>query len=166
MELLEASYLDTVAILGTTFIGFSAIVMLLRQTLGRKLRPFDVLFAHVYMEFGLLISAGALLPPLLAFWHLAPTTVWRLSGALIGVPLLAMAVTYPARRRRATGDPTPFYVRLNVSLLAVFGIVLLTASAGMLRDQTAAALVSVLTASLIFSVGTWLRALSLVPRAR
>lgn len=167
MELPEASYLDTVAILGTTFIGFSAIVMLLRQTLGRKLRAFDVLFAHVYMEFGLLITIGALLPLLLAFWHLAPATVWRLSGAAIGIALLAMAATYPARRRRATGEPTPAYVRVNVSLLALFGIVLLVAATGLLRDQTAAAFMSVLTAFLIFSVSTWLRALSLilVPRS-
>jgi hypothetical protein len=51
-------------------IGFSAIVMLLRQSLGRKLRPFDALFAHVYMEFGLIVSVGAMLPPLFALWNL------------------------------------------------------------------------------------------------
>src|SRR5438128_2336194 len=37
------SYLYTMAILGMTFIGFSAIVMLLRQTLGSHLRAFDAL---------------------------------------------------------------------------------------------------------------------------
>ena len=49
----------------------------------------------------------------------------------------------------------------------VLVIVLLVAATGILRDQTAAAFMSVLTAFLIFSVGTWLRALSLilVPRS-
>jgi hypothetical protein len=37
MELPGAPFLYTMGILGMTFIGFSAIVMLLRQTLGRKL---------------------------------------------------------------------------------------------------------------------------------
>jgi hypothetical protein len=64
MEMAESGYLYTVAILGMTFIGFSALVMLLRQTVGLKLRPFDALFAYAYMEFGLIISMGALLPPL------------------------------------------------------------------------------------------------------
>jgi len=62
MELAGAPFLHTMGILGMTFIGFSAIVMLLRQTLGRRLRPFDALFAHVYMEFGLVVSVGAMLP--------------------------------------------------------------------------------------------------------
>jgi hypothetical protein len=59
MEMAESGYFYTVAILGMTFIGFSAIVMLLRQTVGLKLRAFDALFAHVHMEFGLIISMGA-----------------------------------------------------------------------------------------------------------
>jgi len=47
MEWSGTSYLYTLAILGMTFIGFSAIVMLLRQTLGGPLRAFDALFARV-----------------------------------------------------------------------------------------------------------------------
>ena len=72
MEMAKSGYLYTVAILGMTFISFSAIVMLLRQTVELKLRPFDTLFAHVYMEFGLIISAGAMLPPLIKFWEVDP----------------------------------------------------------------------------------------------
>jgi len=68
MDISGSAYLYTVAVLGMTFIGFSAIVMMLRQTLGLTLRPFDILVAHIYMEFGLIISVGALLPPLLAAW--------------------------------------------------------------------------------------------------
>src|SRR5207247_8552037 len=80
------SYLYTMAILGMTFIGFSAIVMLLRQTLGSHLRAFDALFARVYMEFGLIVSIGAMLPPLLMFWELPPAAVWRVSSSLVGSP--------------------------------------------------------------------------------
>jgi hypothetical protein len=168
MELPGTSYLYTVAILGMTFIGFSVIVMLLRQTLGRKLRAFDALFAHVYMEFGLIISMGAMLPPLLMFWELPPAIVWRASSGLVGIPLLVFAVTYPARRRAASGEPTPLYVRVNVSFVFIVSLAFLITAAGVLNERSGAMFLSALTLFLIFAVGTWLRALSLilVPRSR
>jgi hypothetical protein len=110
MEMAESGYLYTVAILGMTFIGLSAIVMLLRQTVGLKLRPFDALFAHVYMEFGSIISMGALLPPLVRFWEASPQMVWQISSALVGIPLLLFGLTFPARRQAAYGEHTPLYV--------------------------------------------------------
>ena len=58
MEVTGATYLYTVAVIGITFIGFSAIVMMLRQTSGEQSRPLDILVAHIYMEFGLIISVG------------------------------------------------------------------------------------------------------------
>jgi hypothetical protein len=162
MELAGTSHLYTVAILGMTFIGFSAIVMLLRQTSGRKLRAFDVLFAHVYMEFGLLISMGAMLPSLLMFWELPPATVWRVSSAVVGIPLLLFGLTYPARRRAASGEPTPLYVRVNVSFVLLVSLTLLVVAAGALPERSAAVFLSALTVFLIFAVGTWLRALNLI----
>ncbi len=162
MEMAESGYLYTVAILGMTFIGFSAIVMLLRQTVGLKLRPFDALFAHVYMEFGLIISVGALLPPLVRFWEAGPLMVWQVSSALVGIPLLLFGLTYPSRRRTASGEPTPRYVQVNVSIVISISIVLLTNATGMLQGRAAAVFLSALTAFMIFAVGTWLRALNLI----
>jgi hypothetical protein len=156
------SFLYTMAILGMTFIGFSAIVMLLRQTLGRKLRPFDALFAHVYMEFGLIISVGAMLPPLLMFWGLSPSMVWGVSSGLVGMPLLLFGLTYPARRRAASGEPTPLYVRVNVSIVLLISLALLANATGVFHERSAAVFMSALTLFLTFAVGTWLRALNLI----
>jgi hypothetical protein len=161
MELPGTSFLYTMAILGMTFIGFSAIVMLLRQTLGRKLRAFDVLFAHVYMEFGLIVVMGSMVPPLLMFWGLTPTVVWRVSSGVVGIPLLAFGLTYPARRRAASGEPTPLYVRLNVSIVLMISLALLATAGGALHERSDAVFLTALTAFLIFAVGTWLRVLSL-----
>jgi len=168
MEFPGASFLYTMAILGMTFIGFSAIVMLLRQTLGRRLRAFDALFAHVYMEFGLIISVGAMLPPLLAFWELTPTMIWQVSSGLVGIPLLVFALTYPARRRAAAGEPTPMYVRVNVSIVFLISLTFLVAATGVLHERVGAVFLSALTVFLLFAVGTWLRALNLilVPKSR
>lgn len=162
MEMAESGYLYTVAILGMTFIGFSAIVMLLRQTVGLKLRPFDALFAHVYMEFGLIISVGAMLPPLVRFWEASPSMVWQISSGLVGIPLLLFGLTYPARRRAASGERTPLYVRINVSIVILISLALLTNASGVLQGRAAAVFLSALTAFMIFAVGTWLRALNLI----
>jgi len=157
-----AGYLYTVAVLGMTFIGFSASVMLVRQTLGRRLRAFDALFARVYMEFGLLVSVGALLPPLLASWDLPPPAVWRAASALIGLPLLAFALTYPARRRAASHEPTPLYVRLNVLFLVLLSLTFLAVATGVAAQRSGALFMSALTLFMLFSVGTWLRAFGLL----
>ncbi|THD79193.1 MAG: hypothetical protein E7812_08915 [Phenylobacterium sp.] len=162
MELPEVSYLYTVALIGMTFIGFSVIVMLLRQTVGRKLRTFDALFAHVYMEFGLIVTVAALLPPLLVFWGLPPALVWRASAGLVAIPIILFGLTYPSRRRKAAGEPTPLYVWVNVALVLLMGLIFLATSTGLWPMRSAALFLSALTAFLVFSVGTWLRALSLV----
>src|SRR4029077_3916249 len=88
----SSEYLYTLALLGMTFMGFAAIVMLLRQTLGGHVRAFDVLFARVYMEFAVIVVMGAMLPPLLTFWALPTGAVWCLSSGLVAAPLLAIAL--------------------------------------------------------------------------
>ena len=100
MELPGAIYLYTLATLAMTFIGFSAIVMIVRQTLGHKLSRLDVLIARVYMGFGLMISASALLPPLLMTWKLSLPTIWRVSSALACLPPLVYALTALFEDRR------------------------------------------------------------------
>lgn len=162
MDISGSAYLYTVAVLGMTFIGFSAIVMMLRQTLGLTLRPFDILIAHVYMEFGLIISVGALLPPLLAAWGLRPQAVWQVSSALLSAPLLLIGLTYPARRRATSGEAMPWYTRLNIATIIAIGVVLGVNASGLIRQRADAVFVTALTAFMTFAVATWLRALSIM----
>ena len=162
MESPTTSYLYTMAILGMSFMGFAAVVMLLRQTLGSHLRAFDTLFARVYMEFGLIATIGAMLPPLLMFWELPPEAVWRVSSSLLGVALLTFTVTYPARRRAASSEPTPRYVRTNLSILFVISLTLLLAAIGVLHERAGRIFLTALTVFLTFAVGTWLRTLKLI----
>jgi hypothetical protein len=167
MESPGTSYLYTLALLGMTFMGFAAIVMLLRQTLGSHLRPFDTLFARVYMEFAVIVSMGAMLPPLLMFWDLPTGAVWRLSSGLVGTLLLWIGLSYPARRRAVTGEPTPRYVRLNVAIILSISLTFMIAATGMLHERSGPAFLVALTAFLTFVLVAWLRALSiiLVPEA-
>jgi len=162
MESPATSYLYTMAILGMSFMGFAAVVMLLRQTLGSDLRAFDALFARVYMEFGLIATIGSMLPPLLMFWELPPAAVWRVSSGLLGISLLAFTVTYPTRRRTASGEPTPLYVRVNLSILFLISLTLLLEASGVLHERSGRIFLTALTVFLTFAVGTWLRALKLI----
>jgi hypothetical protein len=162
MESPETAYLYTIALLGITFMGFAAIVMLLRQTLGGHLRAFDALFARVYMEFAVIVTIGAMLPPLLMLWDLPTGAVWRLSSAFVGIPLLWIALGYPARRRGATGEPTPRYVRVNVTILVLISLTLLITATGVLHERSGPAFVAALTAFLTSVLVAWLRALSIL----
>ena len=74
---------------------------------------------------------------------------------------------YPARRRATTGEPTPRYVRVNVTIILLIGLTLLIAATGMLHERSGPALLAALTAFLTMVLVAWLRAMSmiLVPEA-
>ncbi len=162
MEVTGAAYLYTIAVIGITFIGFSAIVMMLRQTSGQSLQRFDILIAHVYMEFGLIVSVGSLLPPLFSFWGLGPQMVWRVSSVLVGASLLLFSLTYPPRRRKAIRESLPRYTKINVAVIISLGAVFVGNAGGIVQEQMPAIYLSALTMFMTFTVASWLRALSII----
>jgi len=162
MEVTGAAYLYTIAVIGITFIGFSAIVMMLRQTSGQSLQRFDILIAHVYMEFGLIVTVGSLLPPLFSFWGLGSQMVWRASSAVLGLSLLAFSLTYPRRRREAVRESLPRYTKTNIAVIILIGAILVGNACGIVQDQMPAVYLSAVTAFMAFAVASWLRALSII----
>ncbi len=162
MEVTGAAYLYTIAVIGITFIGFSAIVMMLRQTSGQSLQRFDILIAHVYMEFGLIVSVGSLLPPLFSFWGLGPQMVWRVSSVLVDASLLLFSLTYPPRRRKAIRESLPWYTKINIAVIILLGVVFVGNAGGIVQEQMPAVYLSALTVFMTFTVASWLRALSII----
>jgi len=162
MEITGAAYLYTIAAIGITFIGFSAIVMMLRQTSGQSLERFDILIAHVYMEFGLIVTVGSLLPPLFSFWKLDPQTVWRLSSALVGVALLLFCLTYRRRRREALRESLPWYTKMNIAVIVLIGVIFVGNASGIVQERMPAIYLSAMTAFMTFAIASWLRALSII----
>ena len=162
MEVTGAAYLYTIAVISITFIGFSAIVMMLRQTSGQSLQRFDILIAHVYMEFGLIVSVGSLLPPLFSFWGLGSETVWRVSSVLVGASLLLFSLTYPPRRRKAIRESLPWYTKINIAVIILLGVVFVGNAGGIVQEQIPAVYLSALTVFMTFTVASWLRALSII----
>ena len=81
---------------------------------------------------------------------------------LVGIPLLFLGVTYPVRHRSASGEHTPFYVRVNVSIVILISVALLLTALGIFHEKSPAMFTSALTGFLTFAVAAWLQALNLV----
>jgi len=84
MELPNSAYLYTLALIAVGFVGFSAIVLILRQTAGAALSPLDTIVARLFMTRGFTVTYLSLLPMLLAAFDLNQSEVWRISSALCG----------------------------------------------------------------------------------
>ena len=110
MELPGTPYLYTLATLMVTFAGFSALLLIIRQTAGGHLSPLDRFLTRTVVGNLLVLIAGALLPPLLQLFGLPEPLIWRAAALLFGLPYLAILLTFPKRRLAVTGHPTPPFV--------------------------------------------------------
>jgi hypothetical protein len=100
---LTLSYLYTLAALSVTFVGFSSLVIVLRQTMGGEMSKLDIFITRTFIQVGFLVAAGAMLPGLLTQFQSPQESTWRLSSAVTAVPVLFFACTYPARRKGVSG---------------------------------------------------------------
>jgi len=108
MEIKGAAFLYTLATLMVTFAGFSALLFVIRQAAGAKLSLLDRFIVRNIMTYAFVLTAAALLPALLAFFDMGEDQIWRISGLLFALPMLALQVSYPLRRRRVVGSMPPF----------------------------------------------------------
>ena len=60
-----STYLYNLSLVSITFAAVSALVMLMRQTMGGKLSKFDVYLVTSYVSGAIAVTIVALLPPLL-----------------------------------------------------------------------------------------------------
>src|SRR5215469_7608202 len=77
MELPGANYLYALATVSVTFVGFSALLLVFRETIGGRMTGYDSYFTLSFMQAGFIVAAGGLLPQLLAFYEMSHTSVWR-----------------------------------------------------------------------------------------
>jgi hypothetical protein len=160
MELLGSSYLYTLAALSVTFVGFSALVIVLRQTFGGALSKLDVLITRIFIQLGFLVAASAMLPPLFALFGLRQDLIWRTCSLCTAIPSFLFAVTYPARRRAASGVPTPLAIKVDVFLLAFAALVLAANGLGFAFEPGPGPFAGALTGILFISGWAYLQALN------
>jgi hypothetical protein len=127
MEVKGATFLYTMAGLMITFAGFSALLFGLRQAAGAKLSMLDRYLAKTVMMYIFVLTAGALLPPLLALYDIQEKSNWRASAILFAPPMLALQASYPWRRRKAVGEGPPPAI---FAVFVVFGSAVTLAALG------------------------------------
>jgi hypothetical protein len=122
MELSGSGYLYTLATLAMTFAGFCAIVIVLRQSIGKEIAGFHVVLTRLYLEAGLWAAAFAMLPALLAICGLPHETACQASSAIIAIVMVTYGATYPARRRAMMVEPLPRARWMSVAGMSAFVI--------------------------------------------
>ena len=162
MEIKGAIVLYTLAGLMVTFAGFSALLLALRPAVGAKLSLLDRYLAKTVMSYIFVLTAGALLPPLLALYDIPEKWIWRDSGLVFALPMLFLQVTYPLRRRKAVGKGPP------PAVFAVFVVVGSTVTLAMLAyvleglHYGAAAYITALTIDFFTVIFGYLMALDVI----
>src|SRR5579871_332547 len=107
MEVKGATLLYALAALMITFAGFSTLLLTLRPATGARLSLLDRFLAKTVMTYVFVLTAGALLPILIGMYDVQEDLVWRGSSLIFALPMLALQVTYPHRRRKEIGKGPP-----------------------------------------------------------
>ena len=87
----------------------------------------DRYLARTVMTYVFFLTAGALLPLLLALYDIPEKWLWRVASVLFALPMLSLQVTYPLRRRRVVGSGPPFPI---MAVLVVLGSLVTLATLG------------------------------------
>jgi hypothetical protein len=124
MDLPGSTYLATLAIVATTYVGFAALLVGLRQAKGSRLTSYDAYFTLTFIQLGFIVTVSGLVPSLIALYGWPASVVWRVSSLIAAIPILAFAVRLPARRRAATGLPVPGFVKTLLAIQAAAAFVL------------------------------------------
>ncbi|MGA7712473.1 MAG: hypothetical protein WCA81_11270 [Rhizomicrobium sp.] len=127
MEFKGATFLYTLAGLMITFAGFSALLLTLRPATGARLSLLDRYLAKTVMTYIFVLTAGALLPALLALYDVPEKWIWPSSAVLFALPMLSLQVTYPRRRYKAVGKGPPPAI---LAVLVVLGSAVTAAMLG------------------------------------
>ncbi len=145
MEFKGETYLYILAGLMITFAGYSALLLALRPAAGARLSLLDRYLAKTVMTYIFVLTAGALLPALLALYEVQENGIWRVSAVLFALPMLSLQVTYPYRRRKAVGKGPPPAI---FAVLVVLGSAVTLAMLGYVLEglqYSAAAYITALT---------------------
>jgi len=116
--------LPLIAEVGIGFVGFSTIVAVLQQTLGRQFTEFQILLVHFYIETGLLNVVLTILPIALFSFSDSEPFVWRFSTISILVLSSCYLPTYVRRRKKAEA-PNPFISWFVIIGYGVSGVLLI-----------------------------------------
>lgn len=130
MEESGSIYLFNLSLIAITFTAVSALVMLIRHSLGGKLSNFDVYLITSYISLGFAQALSAILPPLVALFELSPAGHWAISSGLAAILFGTTLANVMHKRRLVSVEPTSLAVKLAFSSHGFAIIILLVNAVG------------------------------------
>lgn len=158
-EIPGTAVLLNLSLLAITFAAVSALVMLVRQTMGGSLSNFDVYLITSYVAFGFAIAVGATLPAVLVLYDLRPTVLWAIASSISSVLLGGVVTGVVTRRHKATSVPMSYGVMFSI-LMQGLAIAILVVNATIPAIQGSGVYVGALTLSLAIIMWGFVRRVS------
>jgi hypothetical protein len=137
MDLPDPGYLFNLSIIAVTFVGFSAIVVILRQSLGNPFQPLDSIASRLFMIWGFSIAFAAMLPVLLSQFKMPAEAIWSISSVIAGLATGAINIVYPIMRPRIVGSRNSLHIWLHVGFGLLIALALLINALRPFAQQTA-----------------------------
>lgn len=113
MPLIGSDYLLNLALIAVSFVGFSMVVIALRQTSGAELSEFHMHFVRLFIEAGFAVAGFSLVPVALSTTGLSPSAIWQLSSAAAAVSWTWYHIQSVRRRLRVSSAPIPLPMKVN-----------------------------------------------------
>ena len=129
MELSASGYLYNLSVVGIGFATVSALVSMLRQTMGGRMSNFDVYLLRTYVSVGLIVAVAAVIPQLLVLLHVPVESVWLVASGVASLPVIVFAFCNPIWRRNAVGPGMPVPIRVVIGLLWIAAAMLVVNAA-------------------------------------
>jgi len=164
MEIPGSTYLYALATVSITFVGFSALLLIFRQTMGGAITKYDSFFTLSFVQTGFIVTAGSMLPQLLAMFEWSHSAVWRVSSSTMAITVLSFIATFSLRRRAATGARAPLYVNVLLAAQVLVALSLISDALGKPLEPGAALYACAMAGFLLTSGIAYLMALSVTLR--
>lgn len=100
MELPGSNYLLTLAVISITFVAFSTIVVVFRESQGAGLAEYEIVLLRLYLVSGLEATVFSLIPPLLGLFGITPVWVWRVSSLAFAIVMIWRGIYFMRRQVR------------------------------------------------------------------
>lgn len=130
MELPGESYFYTLAQVGITFAGFSALLIAVQQMRAVGLSGFHKWVARIYIQSGLATTANAMVPPLLFDMGLSESMTWRATSLFIVGGSIYRLSRLPGQWYAATNRPLETRVKVHVGMIIVLNSALVLNAVG------------------------------------
>ena len=155
-------YLYALATVSITFVGFAALIIVIRSAVGRGLSKYDTYFLLSFIQVGFISTAGSLVPSLLNMYGWNAHVVWRASSVATLLPMVCFIAHLPQRRRVATGRPLPRFLIVLLAIQSLVVLTLIAQAAGFFDGRDPAVYASSIAVILITSGVAYLIALNVI----